>query len=115
VHGGLLLAQPAWFEARTFRALESSLNMTRITSAREIAITILFARHCRAWTRQSIFFFVMRGLDPRIHPLSKSLRREMDTRIKPAYDAAGVAASSRNSSFKFQTAKRLRSRAAARV
>jgi hypothetical protein len=39
----------------------------------------------------------------------------MDTRVKPAYDAEYVAASSAISDSNFQTAKRLRSRAAARV
>src|SRR5258708_9956797 len=38
----------------------------------------------------------------------------MDTRVKPAYDAEYVAASCSISKFKFQTAKRSRSRAAAR-
>jgi hypothetical protein len=37
-------------------------------------------------------FFVMRGLDPRIHPLGRLLRRLMDTRVKPAYDALFVVA-----------------------
>src|SRR4051812_33599737 len=39
----------------------------------------------------------------------------MDTRVKPAYDAAYVATSFRNSDSSIQTAKRVRSRAAARV
>src|SRR5947209_18020287 len=30
----------------------------------------------------------MRGLDPRIHPLRKSLSKEMDCRIKPGSDGA---------------------------
>ncbi len=32
------------------------------------------------------FFFVMRGLDPRIHPLRKSLSKRMDCRVKPGND-----------------------------
>jgi hypothetical protein len=52
-------------------------------------------------TRQSIFF-------------ERVLRRWMDTRVKPAYDAAYVAASCLISEFKFQTAKPLRSRGAKR-
>jgi hypothetical protein len=30
--------------------------------------------------------FVMRGLDPRIHPLRKSLSKTMDCRVKPGND-----------------------------
>jgi len=33
------------------------------------------------------FVFVMRGLDPRIHPLRKSLAKKMDRRIKSGDDA----------------------------
>ena len=58
---------------------------------------------------------VIAGLDPAIHPLREIFRSAMDTRVKPAYDAEYVAASCENFRFKFQTAKRSRPRAAARV
>jgi hypothetical protein len=41
MRGGLLQAQPAWCRAASFRELESSLNVTRITLALEIADHIL--------------------------------------------------------------------------
>jgi hypothetical protein len=59
--------------------------------------------------------FVIAGLDPAIHPLRKTLAKWMDTRVKPAYDAAYVAASRKISKFEFQTATASRPRAAARV
>jgi hypothetical protein len=30
----------------------------------------------------------MRGLDPRIHPLRKTLSKKMDGRVKPGHDAS---------------------------
>jgi len=35
------------------------------------------------------FVFVMRGLDPRIHPLRKTFPKRMDCRVKPGNDAFG--------------------------
>jgi hypothetical protein len=32
----------------------------------------------------------MRGLDPRIHPLRKTLSKKMDCRVKPGNDGHGV-------------------------
>src|ERR1700754_3079938 len=46
---------------------------------------------------------VIAGLDPAIHHLRKTLAKRMDTRVKPAYDAACVAASCEN--FRIQNFK----------
>jgi hypothetical protein len=40
---------------------------------------------CRAGAVQK-YVFVMRGLDPRIHPLRKNLSKKMDGRVKPGHD-----------------------------
>jgi hypothetical protein len=38
--------------------------------------------------RREHLAFVMRGLDPRIHPLEKSLAKKMDGRVKPGHDGS---------------------------
>jgi hypothetical protein len=37
-----------------------------------------------------VSFFVMRGLDPRIHPLRKRPVKTMDCRVKPGNDGVDV-------------------------
>jgi hypothetical protein len=62
-------------EPRVFRALESSLNMTRITSADEIAITFLM--------------LVIAGLDPHVGAYSVVVPAKAGTHNHRGYDFVG--------------------------